>query len=235
MTADAQAPARNGQAGVRAALAACPQLQGLEPAALGALADAAVGRRYAAGEAVFRTGDAGDAMFVLLRGSVVSRAVSPGGDVVDVGVAAEGHAFGYFEVLRPGPRTEDAVAVRDTTVLAVPAGPAIRALRTSPDTLLALLSDLVRIVRLQNRATLGRAFLPVTRRLADLLLELAGPGGHVDFGGSQTLLAQRLGIARQTLNTALRTLAERRLLVVHPGGRAATIDRPALLAYATGA
>ena len=217
---------------VEAVLRACPQLWGLTGEALRALAGASALRRHAHGEAVFRTGDPGDAMFVLVRGAVVARVSSVSGDVIDLGVAAEGDAFGYFEVLRPGPRSEDAVALRDSTVLALPAGPAMRALRSSPDTLLALLGDLVRIVRLQNRAMLGRAFLPVSRRLADLLLELAGTGEHVDFGGSQTLLAQRLGIARQTLNTALRALAERGLLTVHPGGRAATIDRAALAAYA---
>jgi CRP-like cAMP-binding protein len=148
-------------------------------------------------------------------------------------VAAEGHAFGYFEVLRPGPRTEDAVAVRDSTVVVVPAAAALRALRTSPDTLLALARDLVRIVGLQNRARSGLR-RPVDRRVATLLLELAAGRDLVDFGGPQTLLAQRLGIARQTLNTALRGLADRGLLTVQPGGRSVTVDRAALAAFAAG-
>lgn len=53
----------------------------------------------------------------------------------------------------------------------------------------------------------------------------------MDFGAPQTLLARRLGVARQTVNTALRSLADRGLPVVHPGGRAATIDRAALVAH----
>ncbi|GAA4871922.1 Crp/Fnr family transcriptional regulator [Actinomycetospora straminea] len=212
-------------------LRACPQLRGLDDATVRALGAASVVRHYAAGEPVFLEGAPGDAMFVLRQGAVVARLSSVAGDVIDLGVAAEGHAFGYFEVLRPGPRTEDAVAVRDSTVVVVPAAAALRAFRSSPDTLLALARDLVRIVSLQNRAR-SELRRPVDRRLAALLLELAAGRDVVDFGGPQTLLAQRLGIARQTLNTALRALADRGLVTVHPGGRGVTLDRAALGAYA---
>ncbi|MEJ2885885.1 Crp/Fnr family transcriptional regulator [Actinomycetospora aeridis] len=206
-------------------------MRGLAPHALDDLAGAAVPRRYAPGDTVFRTGDPGDAMFVLLRGAVVSRLSSPAGDVVDLGVASAGQAFGYFELIDPGPRTEDAVALRESRILVLPAAAALRALRSSPETLLALAGDLVRIVRQSNRARAGSTFHPVPRRLAALLLELEHHGDQVRFDGPQTLLAQRLGVARQTLNAALRTLAERGFITVHPGGRGVTLDRPALLAY----
>lgn len=233
MTTTASVPVGDRRAHARGALLACPQLHGLAPAALDALAGAASMRHYAAGDTVFRTGETCESMFVLLRGAVVARTGSPDGDVVDVGVATEGQAFGYFEVLRPSPRTEDAVALRDATVLVLPAPVALRALRASPDTLFALLGDLVRIVQQQNRAVVERVFHPVTRRVATLLLELDHRHDHVDLGGPQVLLAQRLGVARQTLNTALRSLAARGLLVVHPGGRTLTVDRAALAAFAS--
>ncbi|WP_328302227.1 Crp/Fnr family transcriptional regulator [Actinomycetospora sp. NBC_00405] len=232
-TTAAAVPVGGRREDVRGALLACPQLHGLSPAALDALAGAAWVRHYAAGDTVFRTGETCESMFVLLRGAVVSRTCSSDGDVVDVGVAAAGQAFGYFEVLRPSPRTEDAVALRDATVLVLPSPVALRALRTSPDTLFALLGDLVRIVRLQNRAVVERVFHPVTHRVATLLLELEHRDDRIDLGGPQVLLAQRLGVARQTLNTALRSLAARGLLVVHPGGRTLTVDRAALAAYAS--
>lgn len=218
----------------RSALRTCPQLRGLDPAALEALAHAASVRHFAAADTIYRAGEPGEAMFVLLRGAVVARVTSPAGDVVDLGVAALGDAFGYYELIDAGPRSADAVALRDSEVLVLPAVAAVRALRSSPDTLLALAADLVRIVRLSNRATAERTFLPVPRRVATLLLDLEHVGDHVDFGGSQTLLAQRVGIARQSLNTGLRTLADRGLITVHPGGRSATVDRPALAAYASG-
>ncbi|PVZ13017.1 Crp/Fnr family transcriptional regulator [Actinomycetospora cinnamomea] len=214
-------------------LRACPQLRDLGAGSLRALAGASAVRHYTAGEPVFLEGGPGDAMFVLRQGAVVARISSAAGDVIDLGVAAEGHAFGYFEVLQPGPRTEDAVAVRDSTVVVVPAAAALRALRTSPETLLALARDLVRIVSLQNRARSGLR-RPVDRRVAALLLELADGRDVVDFGGPQSLLAQRLGIARQSLNTALRGLADRGLLTVHAGGRGAALERAALAAHATG-
>lgn len=213
-------------------LGRCPQLRELGPGSTRAIAGASTLRRYGAGEPVFLEGGPGDAMFVLCRGAVVARLHCATGEVIDLGGAVEGHAFGYFEILRPAPRTEDAVAVRDSTVLVIPAAAALRALRTSPDTLLALARDLVRIVGLQNRARcdLRRR---ADQRVAALLLELAAGCDVVDLGGPQSLLAQRLGIARQSLNTALRGLAARELLVLHPGGRRMTLHRAALAAYAT--
>ncbi|MCD2190768.1 Crp/Fnr family transcriptional regulator [Actinomycetospora soli] len=221
-----------GRERVQDAVRRCPQLRHLDAAAVGEVARAAFLRHYRAGEAVFREGGPGDALFVLLRGSVVARLGSVDGDVIDLGAALEGHAFGYFEVLCPGPRTEDAVAVRASTVLVVPAAPALRALRGSPDTLLALAQDLVRIVGLQNRARSGLR-LRVDQRVAALLLELAAGADVVDLDGPQALLAQRLGIARQTLNAALRDLAGRDLLTVHPGGRRMSLDRDGLARHAS--
>jgi CRP-like cAMP-binding protein len=232
VTVTVSAPEARGER-ARDVLRTCPQLRGLDVAATEMLAVAATTRHYAAGEPVFLEGGPGDAMYVLRRGSVVARISSARGDVIDLGVAAVGDAFGYFEVLHPGPRSEDAVAVRDSVVLAIPAGVALTALRRSPETLLALAGDLIRIVRYQNRAWSGRALRkPVNQRVAGLLLELVADGDVIVFDGPQTLLAQRLGIARQTLNSALRALADRGLIAIHPGGRSVTLDRPALTAYA---
>jgi len=114
-------------------------------------------RHIAAADTSYRAGDPGDAMFVLLRGAVVSRVTSPAGDVVDLGLAALGDAFGYFELVDPRPRREDAVALRDSEVLVLPAVAAVRAMRSSPETLLGLAGDHVGSRRLAgpSRATAG--------------------------------------------------------------------------------
>lgn len=217
----------------RAALVACPQLGALDPRSLESLAVAATTRTYLAGDTVFLTGTPGDAMFVLLRGLVVARVRSASGDVVDLGVATAGDAFGYMEVVAPVPRTSDAVALRDSTVLALPRGPVRRALQAQPEALFALLHDMVRIVGRQNAAIATRA-RPVAHRVAALLLDQPHVDGHVRFDGSQALLAQRLGVARQTLNAALRELAGAGLLTIHPGGRSVTLDRERLTAWVDG-
>lgn len=215
---------------VRGALRNCPQLRGLGGTALEVLAACSTRRGVRAGSAVFRTGDPGDAMYVLIRGEVVARLRSPDGEAVDLGVSREGDAFGHLEILAPAPRTADAVAVRDTTLVVTPAPAALRALRASPEALMAVSADLVHLVRALHRATAGRVFHPVPVRVAGLLLELAGPDDRVTFVGSQSLLAQRLGIARQTLNSALRHLAAQGLIRVHPGGRTVTVDRAGMTA-----
>lgn len=189
-------------------------------------------RHVMAGDAIYRMGERGDAMFVVGTGHVAARLTSPAGDAVDVGAATEHEVFGYFEVIDDGRRSCDAIALQDSTVVVVPARIAASTFREHPDVLLALAGDLVRIIRLQNEDLANRLFRPVDVRLASLLLELARTGDHVDFG-PQSVVAVRLGVARQTVNKALHGLAARGLVALHPGGRAVTIDRPRLRAYLT--
>ena len=60
-------------------------------------------------------------------------------------------------------------------------------------------------------------------RLARFLLGAADADGRILLDGPQLLLAQRLGVARQTLSRALHSLAAGDLVRIDPSGRAITI------------
>lgn len=219
---------------VRTALAACRLLADLPPGTVDATAERVWLRTLAGGEAVFRAGDPGDAMFVVASGTIAARLQSPDGDAVDMTAVRAGALFGYLELLDGGPRSADAVAVAPSRVVVIPAAAAERLFTSSPELVLALARDMARIVREHTETLHGQAFYPAHARLARFLLDAAGDDGCVRLEGPQVLLAQRLGIARQTLSRSLHRLATARLVGVEPSGRVVTIlDRRGLTAVTT--
>lgn len=219
---------------VRAAVAGCPHLATLPAAALESAMDSAWMRTLAADEAVFRAGDPGDAMFVVASGRIVARLSSAEGAAVDVAIAPAGTLFGYLELLGGGPRSVDAVALAPSRVVVFGAAVAARLIGTCPALVLSMAQDMSGMIRTLQEGVRQQVFSSVPSRLARFLLESADPDGRVLFDGPQVLVAQRLGIARQTLSQALRRLAADGLVRVGPAGRTITIvDQAGLRALAS--
>jgi len=107
----------------------CDLFAGLDPRQCERLRAALQLRQLVAGECLFAQGDAGDALYLLGRGSV---------SVVDRTRAqrfvsfSPGMCFGETAVLDSGGRTADAVADIDSTVYALPAAALANMLQTDP-------------------------------------------------------------------------------------------------------
>jgi CRP/FNR family transcriptional regulator, cyclic AMP receptor protein len=212
-------------------VAACPPLAHLPGPVLDLTVERAWLRTLAPGEALYRTGDPGDAMFVVASGRIAARLSSPDGDTIDLMVMTAGSLVGYLELLDGGRRCADAVAVTPSRVVVIGAGVATYLLETTSALLLAVAQDMAARIRAHTDAAREQAFHPVTARLARFLLDAADARGRVLLDGPQVLLAQRLGVARQTLSKALRGLARDGLVRVESSGRAVTIvDRAGLTA-----
>jgi CRP/FNR family transcriptional regulator, cyclic AMP receptor protein len=216
---------------VRTALAACAPLAGLPHTVVDATLEQMWMRTLAPDEAVYRAGDPGDAMFVVAAGTIAARLHSPDGGAIDMTVVRAGALFGYLELLDRGPRSADAVAVGPSRVVVISVAAATRLFASGPDLLVALTRDMARIVREQVRAAHEQAFYPVQARLARFLLAAADGAGRVRLDGSQALLAQRLGVARQTVSRALHRLVTDGLVTVDAIRQVVMIvDRPGLVA-----
>src|SRR5262249_47141581 len=82
-----------------------------------ALADVLQFARFPRGQAIFRTGDVGDALYLVNRGLVrVSIETNEGAQVI-LGEYGRGQVFGEISLLDGGPRTSTALALEDTEVL----------------------------------------------------------------------------------------------------------------------
>jgi CRP/FNR family transcriptional regulator, cyclic AMP receptor protein len=218
---------------VRAALAACAPLASLPPSVVDTTTERVWMRTLSPNEAVYRAGDPGDAMFVVASGTIAVRLQSPDGDAVDMAAMRTGALFGHLELFDGGLRSTDAIAVAASRVVVIGAAAATRLFVSSPDLVLALARDMARIVRTQVNALHEHVFYPVQARLARFLLAAADADGRIRLEGPQVLLAQRLGVARQTVSRGLHCLATQGLVAVDPSGRVVTIlDRPGLATVA---
>jgi CRP-like cAMP-binding protein len=93
-----------------AALRACPLFQSLSAEQLRKVAGIAAQREAAAGEEIFREGDPGDEMFVVIRGRVrISKNVEGVGEEA-LSILEPGSYFGEMAMIDDAPRSADARA-----------------------------------------------------------------------------------------------------------------------------
>jgi CRP/FNR family cyclic AMP-dependent transcriptional regulator len=186
---------------------------GVAPARLVPLAGRAFLRRYAAGQVVFTEGEPSEHLYVVRSGRVRVLVQSVHGDEVTFAVLGPGDTLGELSVIDGQARSASAEALGDLELVALPADEVRAALRADPALALAVAGALAATVRRLTGSTADLVFLDLPRRLAKLLLAEAraesGGALRVDPGMSQSGLAARLGVTRQSLNRALSGLAQR--------------------------
>lgn len=207
----------------------CSLFASLPDEALDRLAERAITRTYSSEEVLFRTGDRSESVYVICSGHIRACVRSADGREVVLHVAGPGEAPGYLDLVDDGPRSTDAVADDDATVIEIPVVVARATLVTNPEALMDLARELVGIVRVLDRKVGEFVLLDLPARLARAILELPESNGVVRFGGTQSDLAAQLGVARQSLNRALGGMQDQGLIEVSGGGsRIEILDRSAL-------
>lgn len=170
----------------------------------------------AAGEMLFRQGDAvppgQGAFYGVLRGGIKASSLREDGKEAILVVLEVGNWFGEISLIDGAPRTHDATAMGDTEVLALPR-PAFDRMMQRPAFALAVCRLLAGRVRslygMVEDATLRSTRARVARRL--LLLARGDATQARDARPvvpvAQEALAMMLGVSRQTLSKELQALA----------------------------
>jgi CRP/FNR family transcriptional regulator, cyclic AMP receptor protein len=183
---------------------------------------------------VFREGDVGDRLYVIISGRVKVACASRNSDSL-IAVLGPSDVFGELALLDPGPRTSTV-----TTITAVRAAtmtrPALLSwIRQEPDAAEQMLRVLARRLRRTNNKLCDQTFNDVPGRLATLLLDLANRFGESDNGTlridhqlNQNELAQLAGSTRESANKALAAFVDRGWIRVQ--GKTISIVDPAALA-----
>jgi CRP/FNR family cyclic AMP-dependent transcriptional regulator len=163
------------------------------------------------GQMVFWQDDPGEAMFVLLEGTVKLTVCSRDGELIELHRHAAPAIFGELALLDGGPRSASAEAVERSTLLVVTRAELLRLLRAEDQVAEALLRTLGTIVRRTTRQVSDLVFLDLQGRIARQLLALAtdGDGMARTRRVTQAELASMVSGARQTVNQALRSLESR--------------------------
>jgi CRP/FNR family cyclic AMP-dependent transcriptional regulator len=193
-----------------------PLFAGVDEGARRALAEHVVTTKLTKGEVLFRQGEPGTQLHVILDGKVkVYRSAADGRENM-LAVIGPGDVVGELSLFDPGERTATAAALTATTVASLDHEALRPWLREHLDVAEQLLAALARRLRRTNEAMADLVFTDVPGRLAKALLDLAGrfgepvpEGVQVSLDLTQEELAQLVGASRETVNKALADFAGR--------------------------
>ena len=200
-----------------------PLFAGLDAPAIRLLADGAVRRSFRKGEAIFRESDQGEALYVVVEGLVKVSVSSPDGAELALTTLRPPDAFGELPLIDGGPRSASAIAVVDTTLLALDRRTLLDVIGAHPEQLDGLLRSVGGVLRRLTEQAGDLVFLDLHGRVAKLLVRLADAqnGGRrdepvtLDLNMTQSDLAEMVGGSRQSVNQILHAFARRGLVELH--------------------
>jgi CRP/FNR family transcriptional regulator, cyclic AMP receptor protein len=220
---------------VEGVLAQVPLFAALNDDAAATLEATLTTRTLARGHVVFREGDPGDRLFIVLDGKVkISRAAADGRENL-LAVLGVSEMFGELSLFDPGPRTATVTTVTEATLASLDHDDLRPLLNERPGVSVQLLQALAQRLRRTNEAMADLVFTDVPGRVAKALLDLAEKFGVPEADGTrvrhdltQEELAQLVGASRETVNKALSEFAHRGWLRIE--GRSVLLLDPDRLA-----
>jgi CRP/FNR family transcriptional regulator len=218
-------------------LARVPAFEQLEPAELGEVAAVAVPRSFAAGEAVFREGDASDTCYVVREGHARAIREHSDGRQITLATFGPGDIFGELAMFDDERRSATVEAIDDLDALAILGSDMRRLMHEHADIAVKLAVALVRRLRAANERLARQSFQTVQSRVAAVLGQLveqarsagAGPG-DVEITATQADLAKLAGSSRESASRFLAVL-ERAGVISQGRGRLTVHDPDALHGY----
>jgi CRP/FNR family transcriptional regulator, cyclic AMP receptor protein len=199
----------------RAALLASPLFHAMRSEETDEILKFASERRFRRGQTIFQRGDNGSSLMAVLQGRVRISSISGEGKEVTLNVISPGEIFGEIALLDGEPRSADATAMEDTTLLVVERRHFLPFVRKNDDLLLRLLAVLCSRLRRTSMALEEIALFDLPVRLARVLLKLSEDYGRTYSGGtrielklSQRDLSNLVAASRESVNKQLRSWRE---------------------------
>jgi CRP/FNR family transcriptional regulator, cyclic AMP receptor protein len=200
-----------------------PLFTALDNAAAATLRESMTQVKVSKGQTLFKEGDAGDRLFVVVEGKLKLGTSSGDGRENLLSILGPGDMFGELSLFDPGPRTATATAVTDSRVLALANDQVIGWVTAHPQVSLQLLKRLARRLRRTNEVLADLVFADVPGRVAKAIMDLGerfgtkkDDGLHVNHELTQEELAQLVGASRETVNKALADFAGRGWVRLEP-------------------
>lgn len=177
----------------------------------------------ARGKDLFKEGEDGTELFVVLSGKIKLGRTSSDGRENLLAVLGPGQMFGELSLFDPGPRSATATAVVDTTVASLSHDALLPIIEQYPQVSSAFLFQLASRLRRTNEVVGDLVFSDVPGRVAKALVDLASRFGRETDAGidvhhdlTQEELAQLVGASRETVNKALADFVARGWIALEP-------------------
>ena len=194
----------------RAALRASPLFQAMQPEELDAILEFATERRVRRGQIVLQKGDSGSSMMAVLTGRMRISSVNAEGKEITLNVINPGQVFGEIALLDSQPRSADATAIEDTTLLVVERRHFMPFLASNQNLTLRMLAVLCERLRSTSIALEQIALFDLEARLARLILKLSADYGKATADGirielklSQRDISNLVAATRESVNKQL--------------------------------
>lgn len=208
-----------GGATVDAVLARSGLLQGLPAEAVDPLVARLESVTLRAGDVIFKEGEPGDSLFIVLSGQIRLSRHLPSGEEAVLALLGPSEEFGELSVVDLAPRTETATAVTDVTLVCLRHAALRPWIGAHPEAGERLLKSLARRLWRANSAVAHVAdlfFTDVPGRLARVLLQLTDKFGRrvpdglqINRGLTVEELAKLVGASTETVSDALAEFSRR--------------------------
>ncbi len=170
-------------------------------------------RRYADKQMIAQCGATDHYLSIIEAGAVRLSRVGRDGQLAVTATLQPGDSFGEFTVFAHAPRQFDFHAIGDTRIREIPREVLLKLLSQSPDVMGKLIEVLARKLLSATQALEAVRSLPLIPRTARLLLALTdGQNPSARWEGTQTELADTLGLTRVSVSHALRELRRQGLI-----------------------
>jgi len=205
-----------------------PLFQGITEKSIHLLSQYLTRRKVNKGDIVFCEGDTAEALYLVMKGSIVEYVAGVNDVEIVVKERFAGDYFGELGMLLNEPQFVTAIARRPTYLAILPKKEFLSIVKTEPSISFFLLRTLAHRLRLSAQISISYAYFDAHARLAYLILAMEADEGKTGaIEHSQEELGHRCGLARQTV---ARILGEwRKAGWVKTGrNRIESIDREAL-------
>jgi CRP/FNR family transcriptional regulator, cyclic AMP receptor protein len=193
---------------------------GLPDAALAELIRKGHLRTFSRGETIFRRGDPGNSLMVIVSGRVKIANVNADAKEVVLNFLEPGDINGEIAVLDGNERSADAIALEDAEILAIQGRDLMPVLTAHPQAMLEIMQVLCQRLRTLS-AIVEDGMLAMRGRVAKGLLRLAQQHGRRSRDGirlqltlSQTDLGRYLGLSRPNVSRQLRHLRDANVIKI---------------------
>src|SRR4051794_38229077 len=218
-------------------LARVPVFEELADGDLKRVADVAVPRHFAAGQAVFHEGDDSDTCYIVQEGHARALREHADGRQITLATFGPGDIFGELAMFDDERRSATVEAIDDLHLLAILGRDMRRLMTVHPQIAVKLATSLGRRLRATSEQLARQSFQTVQSRVAAVLAQLVeqaqaegAPARDVRITATQADLAKLAGSSRESASRFLAVL-ERAHVISQGRGRLTVHDPGALRGY----
>jgi len=200
-----------------------PIFSALDDSSAASLRESMSAIKLSKGQTLFKEGDSGDRLYVVVSGKIKLGTASGDGRENLLAILGPGEMFGELSLFDPEPRTSTATAVTDVRLVSLAHDQVIGLVTSHPQVSLEILRRLAQRLRKSNETLADLVFADVPGRVAKAIMDLGvrfgsqkEDGFHVNHDLTQEELAQLVGASRETVNKALADFAARGWVKLEP-------------------